>query len=155
MQQNKIDNFCRLYSGMSFPAFKSLSRDECVQIRTMISESFRLIDSDAPWRLLQQLHSRASCIGRFDAECTSFDIEALLRRQSIIPGSHAYINWHDLDDIDMMLLGDLSQYFTDIWYPSSDDIEIFDESFRWIIFVDHDGGIGFVRGQGSDDSNLR
>jgi len=36
---------------------------------------------------------------------------------------------------------DLFKFFSDIWYPSLDDIEIFDINLNWIISVRHYGDI--------------
>ena len=36
---------------------------------------------------------------------------------------------------------DLNKHFYDVWYPSSDDIELFDDTLDWIIFVRHYGGV--------------
>ncbi len=36
-------------------------------------------------------------------------------------------------------------FFSDIWYPSLDDIEIFDLNLNWIVSVRHYGGIYYVK----------
>ena len=35
----------------------------------------------------------------------------------------------------------VSKYFSDIWYPSTDDIDVFDSSVSWILSVNHEGEI--------------
>ncbi|WP_234399978.1 hypothetical protein [Campylobacter concisus] len=40
-----------------------------------------------------------------------------------------------------MRFDDLSKFFSDIWYPSLNDIEIFDINLNWIISVRHYGAI--------------
>lgn len=37
---------------------------------------------------------------------------------------------------------DLANFFDYIWFPSSDDVDIFDASFDWILSIDH---AGFVK----------
>jgi hypothetical protein len=41
-------------------------------------------------------------------------------------------------------LEDLSRYFDDIFYPGPDDIELFDETLKWFMLVDHEGAISIT-----------
>lgn len=60
--------------------------------------------------------------------------------------SNVFINWYRFDDIDKMSLKDLDQYFYDIWFPATDDIDIFDDTFKWIVSIFHDGIISCIFG---------
>jgi hypothetical protein len=55
-----------------------------------------------------------------------------------------FLNWYRYDDVDEMRLADVTKFFEDIWYPSSDDLDIFDESLRWILSIRHDGEVKYV-----------
>ena len=55
-----------------------------------------------------------------------------------------YINWSDFKDIDVLDLEDVLRYFYDIWFPGMDDIEIFDETFNWLVSIRHDGVVSYV-----------
>ena len=55
-----------------------------------------------------------------------------------------YLNWYKFDNIDAIALKDLDKYFYDIWYPGSDDIDIFDSNLTWIVSIRHDGYISFL-----------
>lgn len=52
-----------------------------------------------------------------------------------------YVNFYRFDHICEFPTTQLATYFDDIWYPASDDIEIFDDSLAWMIAVDHGGYI--------------
>ncbi len=36
---------------------------------------------------------------------------------------------------------DLISTFSDIWYPSSDDLDIIDGTMQWIVSIDHNGTV--------------
>ena len=46
---------------------------------------------------------------------------------------------YGFDDADEMHFGDLDKYFYDIWYPVTDDIDIFDDTFKWLLLIVHNG----------------
>ncbi len=39
----------------------------------------------------------------------------------------------------------MSRWFDDIWYPASDDIDLFDSTLDWILSVSHSGLIDLRR----------
>lgn len=47
-------------------------------------------------------------------------------------------------EVDQMAFIGLAIHFPWIWYPSSDDIAIFDDSLAWLLFVDHEGQLAVV-----------
>ena len=74
-----------------------------------------------------------------------FNISNLMNKFRITPPDKVYINWYRFDEIDQMEFVDVARYFGDIWYPTSDDIELFDDSLTWILSVSHDGFISIWR----------
>lgn len=77
-------------------------------------------------------------------EDCKLQVAGLLSYLKISPREHVFINWNRYDDIDEIGFNDLDMYFSDIWYPGSDDIDIFDSSFRWIISISPEGYIKVV-----------
>ncbi len=65
----------------------------------------------------------------------------LFTKCGIVPGPVLYLEWGPLREIDCFQMKDLNKHFYDVWYPSSDDIELFDDTLDWIIFVRHYGGV--------------
>ncbi len=63
------------------------------------------------------------------------------KRAGIIPGPVLYVEWGALRDIDRFQTDELDRYFYDVWYPAADDIEIFDDTLNWLVFVRHYGGV--------------
>jgi len=62
----------------------------------------------------------------------------------ITPKSEIYVNWYRFNDVDLFDIQDLDRCFYDIWFPFSDDIDLFDNSLDWMISIRHDGAISFV-----------
>jgi hypothetical protein len=79
------------------------------------------------------------------AEEVRFDLSETIRSVGIAPLERVYVNWYRYDDIDEIALANLSLYFSAIWYPSSDDIEVFDETCKWIVAVSHYGAVAYAR----------
>ncbi len=68
-----------------------------------------------------------------------FNLQSAIRELGMESATTVLLNWYRFDRIDRIALVDLSLYFVDIWYPGSDDIEIFDESCSWVLAVSHTG----------------
>ena len=81
-------------------------------------------------------------INNFDANNEQdFNIKKIFQHLDKDVTFKVYINWFRFDNIDQMKFNDFSTYFYDIWFPSVDDIDLFDESYSWIVSIRHDGMI--------------
>ena len=80
--------------------------------------------------------SQVICTG-VSAEDEHFNIEELANSIGIEPQSVVFVNWNRFDKIDRLSFTDLSKFFCDIWYPASDDIDIFDSALLWVLSVTH------------------
>jgi hypothetical protein len=96
-----------------------------------------------PLVILDTLRATAAFVSGVDAE-DGFDLRDLISVVGIKAGADVLVNWYRFDQIDRIAFSDLSEHFDHIWYPSSDDIEIFDESLDWFVLVRHDGRVAVV-----------
>lgn len=82
-----------------------------------------------------------------DAEATkdSFSLKRLLSRLNLDDADNVLLNWHRFDNIDEIRTDDLCNMFSDIWYPSSGDLHIFNSNCDWILSIEHHGVISFLR----------
>jgi len=80
----------------------------------------------------------------FNADEENFDLKAVFRKLNITTPNEICINFNKFESIDILHFDDLFKFFSDIWYPSLDDIEIFDLNLNWIVSVRHYGGICYV-----------
>jgi hypothetical protein len=75
----------------------------------------------------------------------SFDLNELLATCKLEASDDVYINWYRYDKIDQLKKSDLARFFTDIWYEGSDDLDIFDGTFNWMLLIRHDGYLKLLR----------
>lgn len=134
----KIQNFSTANPGSRFPAFAHLSPNECLRLRSAIAVRLGLHGDPQPLILLETLHAKVTPFTSVGDQ-TAFQLQNAISAAGFICSTDVLVNWYRFDDIDRIALSDLSVHFDDIWYPSSDDIEIFDESLDWFVSVRHDG----------------
>jgi hypothetical protein len=139
MHPSKIENFRQSHGARVFPAFSSLSTEECATLRRKLGIRLGWPNNDG-LSLLHVLNLRAKIIDG-NAESPEFNLKNTLMQSGIAPGRMVYLNWYRLDEMDRMNFDDLNADFGDIWYPGSDDIEIIDDELGWILFVSHTGDL--------------
>ena len=71
----------------------------------------------------------------------SESVSKIFNQEGIKQPETIFLNWYRFDAFDEMLFSDFIKCFDYIWYPSADDLDIFDQSLSWILSIDHDGSI--------------
>jgi hypothetical protein len=144
MDEFKRRAFRENHPGVAFPEFYTLKTEEASAIRRTLTEKLGIpIDSD-PLTLVRRLLEVETPIGGFDARSDTFNLADAIRGAGIQAPSQVLVNWYRFDRIDQFALKDLIDYFTDIWYPSTDDIDIFDRSCAWTLSIMHYGAVQMV-----------
>lgn len=145
MERFKIEHFEHDRQGESFPEFHTLDSNELLRIRTELARTIGLDETAEPLVLIKSLLDASHPVEEFDALREGFQLSSLAEHLDLNPDRIIYINWDRLATVDRMEFEDLSKYFHDIWYPSADDIEVFDDTLSWILFVHHSGTIALAR----------
>jgi len=140
-----LENFAREYPGKSFPDYRSVSAIEAEQTKLRISMQMDFPPSASSLELVRLVREQSTVLSNVNAESDDFNLKSVIFRAGIMPKEEIYINWHRFDEIDRMRLEDLSGYFEDIWYPSADDIDLFDDSLSWIFSISYSGNISYLR----------
>jgi len=135
MDQIKLENFRKEY-GFRMPIIRSLSEAERLKIRENLLHKFSLDDIDEFFKI-----DKFSRLDGFNADEENFDIKAVFSKLDIATPNEICINFNKFENIDILRFDDLFKFFSDIWYPSLDDIEIFDIHLSFIISVRHYGSI--------------
>ncbi|WP_262367230.1 hypothetical protein, partial [Campylobacter concisus] len=135
MDQIKLENFYKEY-GFDMPIIRSLPYDECIKIRENLLHKFSLDDVDEFFKI-----DKFSRLDGFSADEENFDLKAVFGKLNIAMPNEICINFNKFESIDILHFDDLSKFFSDIWYPSLDDIEIFDINLSFIFSVRHYGAI--------------
>ena len=135
MDQIKLENFRKEY-GFEMPIIRSLLSDECLKIREKLLHKFGLKNIDEFFKI-----DKFNKLDGFNADEANFDLKTAFSELSIATPNEICINFNKFENIDILHFDDLSKFFSDIWYPSLDDIEIFDINLSFIVLVRHYGAI--------------
>ena len=133
MDQIKLENFRKEY-GFEMPIVRSLSPGECLKIRENLLHKFSLNDIDEFFKI-----DKFNRLDGFNADEVNFDLKTAFSKLGIATPNEICINFNKFESIDILRFDDLSKFFSDIWYPSLDDIEIFDMNLSFIFSVRHYG----------------
>ncbi len=106
----------------------------------------KLEPSADPLAVVQAVQRAGTDVGAHtNAEREDFDLHRVFQQLGLEIPRSVLVNWYRWDEVDEFQTTDLCRLFGDIWYPSSDDIDIADPALRWIVSVAHDGGVSVVR----------
>ena len=140
-----MDNFKIENAEGVFPDYKIICEAEMLNVQNQLKERFLLNKNSDLLALVEMIDSKMSIVNKCDARDDSFSLIRVMSKLEICPNEDIFINWYRFDDIDSMKILDLDHHFSDIWYPSSDDVEIFDETLSWMISIRHDGILKFMK----------
>lgn len=144
MDDFKRTRFAIMHPGVAFPRVEPLDERRMRQIRISLAHAVGFPPEVDNLALTHQIDSLLRPLDALNAEDTSFDLEATIRKAGIAPTERVFVNWYRYDRVDEIDLKSLSRYFRSIWYPSSDDIEILDITCAWILAVTHTGHIAYA-----------
>ena len=145
MDDIKVQNFLREHPGAQFPHYRQLSEQEAEKLRRRLCLRLGLPPETSPLDLVHTLFNRSAAVPHVDAEDENFSLRTVLREVGIEPDSKVFVNWHRFDQIDEFSLDGLAKRFVDIWYPATDDIDIFDEGLEWVLSVGYSGTVRVLK----------
>jgi len=143
MDSFKIEHFKTEYPNIAFPECHSLDNTELLILQNHLFDKLSFKNRDL-LELTKKLNDLASVIFDVNAENEDFCLSSVLTGKNIKPNRLVYLNWYRYDQIDKIGFADLEKYFDSIWYPISDDLDIFDDSYSWILSVSHDGVVSLL-----------
>lgn len=145
MEEVKTENFNRENPEGNFPKYITLDSGSCTDIRKSFSEKLELDTSTDSMALVNAVDRFAEICEGFNSENDDFNLKKVLSSLEIDEPEYVFINWYRYDNIDKMKLSDLTNHFDDVWYPDVDDIDIFDETFTWVLSVTHYGQVKILK----------
>jgi hypothetical protein len=149
MHELRIKHFKTDNPDLSFPWFRSLDKIEGEELFQKLLKRHEVFESKSLADLVILLWDKKKPVDDMNAEDKNFDLAKVVNSIGIEPNEKVFISW-SIFEVDQVHFTDLVKYFDDFWYPSSDDIEIFDSTQNWVIFVDHGGNLFFKK---ADDSS--
>lgn len=145
MDAFKIELFQKENPQCEFPQVTALSAEEMTCIRQKFAKKLSVDQNTTGKDLLNLLVKSSKSIMDYNACNSGFIVANVFNHLKIVPKANVYINWYQFDKIDTININDFIKYFDDIWFPSTDDIEIFDDTCDWVLLIAHDGYISLKK----------
>ena len=123
-----------------FPQYQSLGKIEGQKLMNNIAEKYNinLTNFEA------ELAMKQSFCEEFNGE-EDFKLKHCLTSLGIKLSNSLCINWYKFERVDVLTVDDLDKYFYDLWFPSADDIDLFDHTLNWIVSIRHDGCVSWIK----------
>lgn len=144
MDNFKLDNFQRSYPDKSFPTVEVVGEEVADALRSKVAVRLGRGASRSGTDLVRDIAAEAEPLPDEDAR-GRFDLLGVLDGLGLQYSEHVFLNWGQFGELDRIRLRDLGEYFGDIWYPDSDDLDIVDADCNWILSVRHDGVVSILR----------
>ena len=138
MQQLKIIFFEATYD-CPFPEYRSLTPQQCNHLRQRIAVKLGLPENADGLAVLESIALRQVHYPGVNASSEGFTLRGALDYFAVALCDRVFVNWYRFDEIDELSLRDVVSAFSDLWYPASDDIELFDDTLEAVLSVRHDG----------------
>jgi len=149
MEEFKLTNFKKQY-GFQIPTLRHLSTKESEIIIAKLCSIYSVKKIEL---VLEKIYNTFTPIKEIDFKVDNSHIVNLFVELGITAPEELLINWDKFEDIDSISFDVFNKYFSDIWYPIVDDIEIFDKELKWIISIRHDGIIFYDGGNFDENKN--
>lgn len=144
MDKIKIEDFARDHPNKKFPAYRTLDAQEAKEIRFLLAERMGVPADITPLDLVKQVTTKSTPIPHVNAEDDGFSVIGLISELGVNSKDDILINWYRYDHIDEMRLSDVSRYLDDLWYPVAEEVDLFDESLKWILSIEYSGAISIL-----------
>jgi len=140
MENFKKELFKKEYNT-EFPFYYELKDEECIKMKNDIIRRYQIqgkyFDND--------LSEKQFFFDKLNAEDENFNFLNLVKELSLKEDNSIYVTWNSFINVDKFSTKDFFKYFTDIWYPIADDIDITNQNLSWIISIRHDGAISYIK----------
>ena len=129
----------------TFPAFKQLEARSSQDIRRRLAIALCMAPASPGYEIVREVLDRGELVDGVSADSEDFDLRAMMTELGLAWADSLYLNWSQYDHIDEVATEDMATHFSDIWYPSLDDLDIFDSSMAWILSVFHHGAVSILK----------
>jgi hypothetical protein len=142
METFKFEIFQKENPGIPLFEVISLPSSRTHAIQQQLFKSLQ-IEGSSGHQLDKRLHNDAKILAQsvFDER---FSIESLFNDMGF-HDDFVYVTWDTFTNIDQIHLKDFCKWFQYIWYPSSDDIDVFNDELTWILHIYHYGTIALTQ----------
>ena len=141
MKAFKLVNFQHEHNT-NMPIVRSIEGSECEAVCRSLFRNWHVNTLEEFFKKEEQ---EFVLLDDINAEDDDLDWNKVFNSIGIPVPNEVFINFERFNNIDVFLFKDFCKYFDDIWYPATDDIEVFDASFNWIVSVKHYGAVHYAK----------
>ena len=141
MEAIKIENYEREHGAGSFVSFRHLSKKEADHKFGLLRQRLESADELDALQVVSLIRNKGVVVEGVDATRDDFDLKYLLNQLKFDVADTLFLNWYRFDKIDELRTDDVCAKFTDIWYSSSDDLDVFDSNIDWLLSIEHNGTV--------------
>lgn len=147
MDQKILKAFKAENPDKSFPWYETLSPSNAELVRIRLLSKTRLSKETSPKDFINELYNNFFqwLPIEINANSENFSLEKIMSKLELFPLEDIYINWYRFDHIDKMRFKDVCVYFEDIFCYQFDDVDIFDDTLKWIFCIEHDGRVAWTK----------
>ena len=145
MDEFKQRNFLQANPGEQRIGIEPLPARIAWQLRAEIASRLKVSPEDNGLAIVAAIRDRGVRVAGYNAESDAFDLYATITSLDLRCSVILFVNWYRFDALDVVAASELSRRFSDIWYPSADDIEVFDSSCDWLLSIIHTGDVLLTR----------
>jgi hypothetical protein len=129
----------------TFAPFHSLSHEEADRLFQSLKRKLKLPEQLDAVHVIEHIERKNTLVKGIDATQDDFDLMRTLQTAGLEVSEQLFLNWYRFDRMDEIRVDDLCRSFCDIWYTSSDDLDILHASLNWILSIHHSGTVSFLR----------
>lgn len=135
---HKIEAFSKTWPREWYPRYVHLDTARSRQLEIDFRRRFGDAGTGKILDVMSMARKQAVRVG-VSALSSAFDLCSVVRAVAEPLPTAVYVNWYRFDDVDQFDFLSLCKYLPFVWYPVSDDIDVIDPSFRWIVSIDYEG----------------
>ena len=150
MDAHKIRHFLQDNPVESYPYFRAVEGDELVGLRRSLATALGIPANSSLDDIASAILPRMAHVPELQADAESFTLRAVIPEDVANGNSAVYLDFSFGDSegggVDSMAVADVIMHFDSIWYWGPDDLLIYDDSFGWMIWIDHHGCVYRLNG---------
>jgi uncharacterized protein (DUF927 family) len=138
-----MDNIkLELWEG-KIPEIINLNKNSIVALKEKLCNSFSKKNDIICNKFYENIYIFEKVVGHID----NIDLFKIFQNcdNSLTIDDFIYLDWGNLEEIVQVNLNDFIVNIDNFWYPSSDDLSIFNQNCNWILNIHHYGAIGCVQ----------
>ena len=124
MDKFKIENYEREHGAGTFVPFRHLGDEEANYVKEGLRMRLNLPEGLPSGEILRAIQDRSTLLPGVDADADEFNLRHVLDNLGFEVSEFTYLNWRRFDDIDEVKSSYLPPIFSDVWYPSADDLDL-------------------------------